>query len=171
MIPKARRADGYTLFELVMVIVIIGFMSATVAVGISAQANRATINDADTLRKNLAHVQALGLGWGARLRVTSSSSGYSVTCRTALSRSPCNAVGDTATDPATGTSFSVTLSSGVSLSQSGGTTNTTLDFDSMGRPTGTTNLLSTNTTYTVSSSGRTVTMVVAPITGFVTTTY
>lgn len=166
-----RPVIGYTLVELVIVLTIVAIVSATVAIGITSQTKQNVVNEADKLRRNLSHVQALASGWGARLRITSSSSGYSVTCRTNLGRSPCNAVGADVTDPATGTTLSVTFPSGVTLAQSGGTTATQLDFDSMGRPVGTSSLLSADTVYTVSGSGRTVTLTVSPITGYVAGAY
>jgi type II secretory pathway pseudopilin PulG len=159
------------LIEMVMVITIIAIVAATVTLSITSQTRNYVISETDKLRRGLSHVQALAAGWGARLRVTTSSSGYSVTCRTALGRSPCNAIGDAVTDPATGSSFSVTLSSGVSLSQSGGTSSTTLDFDSLGRPVGTSSLLSSSTVYTLSGNNRTATVTVLPITGFASASY
>jgi prepilin-type N-terminal cleavage/methylation domain-containing protein len=171
MIPIARLHAGYSLIELVMAIAILAIVSAMVTLSITAQTKNYVVTEADKLRRNLSHVQALALGWGARLRVTSSASGYAVTCRTALGRSPCNAVDDAVTDPATGATFSVALSSGVSLSQSGGTSSTTLDFDSLGRPVGATSLLDASTTYTLTGSSRTVSVAVLPITGFASATY
>ena len=171
MIPRGRLTAGYTLIELVIVIIILAIVSASVAAGIAAQTRQAVVNEADKLRRNLSHAQALASGWGARLRLTNAGSSYTVTCRTALGRSPCNAIGDTVTDPATGATFTVTLSSGVTISQSGGTASNVLDFDSMGRPVGTSSLLDASTIYTISGSTRTVTLTVAAITGFVSGTY
>src|SRR5262245_18043721 len=96
---SAARAWGYALIELVMVIAILGVVSATVTLSITSQTRNYVISDTDKLRRSLSHVQALAAGWGARLRVTSTGSGYSVTCRTALGRSPCNLIGDPVTDP------------------------------------------------------------------------
>src|SRR5258706_2699290 len=165
------RLGGFSLVELVIVMVIVAIVAATVALRLSAQTNSAVVGDADQLRRNLSHVQALALGWGARSRAATAADGrsYSVTCRTALGRDPCNAVGDSVTDPATGTAFSVTLSSGVTLAP----VSNTLDFDSLGRPVGTTGLLSSTpvVTYTLTGGSRTVTITVAPITGFALGSY
>jgi hypothetical protein len=115
-------------------------------------------------------VQALALGWGVRLRVAVSADGtsYSVTCRTALARAPCIAVGDTVVDPATGQSFTVTLAGGAISPAS-----SVLDIDSLGRPVDNTGLLSSNPamTYTLSGGGRWATVEVQPITGFAVASY
>ena len=168
---RAGVIRGFTLIELVVVIVLVSILSAMVALRLSAATDSAVVTDADQLRRNLSHVQALALGWGARLRLTVAANGlsYSVTCRTALARAPCVAVGDAVTDPATGQTFTVVLTNGVALAP----VSNTLDFDSLGRPVGTTALVSTNpaVTYTLSGGNRSVTVSVLPITGFASATY
>jgi prepilin-type N-terminal cleavage/methylation domain-containing protein len=168
---KRGFAGGFTLIEMVVVIIILGILATTVALHISAQTSHGVVVAADELRRNLSHVQALALGWGVRLRVAVSADGtsYSVTCRTALARAPCIAVGDAVVDPATGQNFTVTLAGGVALSPA----SSVLDVDSLGRPVDNAGLLSANPamTYTFSGGGRTTTVAVQPITGLASASY
>ena len=78
---RARITRGFTLIELVVTVVIISIIAAVVAYRIGAATENAVVNNADQLRRNLSHVQALALGWGAKLRLTTASNGlsYSVT--------------------------------------------------------------------------------------------
>ena len=108
----------------------------------------------------------LALTWGQRLRVTTATGNYFVTCVgsatgvCATSASPC---GNAITDPATGAAFCVALESGVALSPAA----TTFDVDSLGRPVSAAGaLLSANTTFDVTASGQKYTLTVRPITGF-----
>jgi prepilin-type N-terminal cleavage/methylation domain-containing protein len=168
---RSLRSTGFTLIEFVVVMVILSIIAATAALHISAQGSHAVVVAADELRRNLSHVQALALGWGARLRITVSADGasYSVTCRTALARLPCVAVGDIALDPATGQNFAVTLASGVALSPA----SSVFDIDSLGRPVDDAGLLSANPamTYSFSGGGRTAAVAVQPITGLALASY
>jgi prepilin-type N-terminal cleavage/methylation domain-containing protein len=168
---RSRYALGFSLVELVVVMVILAIMAASVGMGVSARTSQSVVNAADTLRRDLSHVQALALAWGARLRLTVAADGlsYSVTCQTALARAPCNAVGDTVIDPATGLGFIISLPSSVTLAPA----NNTLDFDSLGRPVGVSALVATNpaVTYTLAGGSRTATVEVQPITGLALASY
>ncbi len=165
------RSSGFTLVELIIVMIVIAIMTATVALRLSAATEHAATTNADQLRRNLSHVQALALGSGVRLRVAVAADGssYTVRCQTALGRAPCTVMDEVVIDPATGQSFIVPLASGVVLQPFGDT----LDIDSLGRPVLGGSLIATNParTYSLISSRSPVKVTVLPITGFASTIY
>jgi len=67
-------------------------------------------------------------------------------------------------NPATGQSYLVNLEPGLTLTGPG----FTLDLDALGRPKNAAAFISANATFTISGSSTARTVVVAPITGFVT---
>lgn len=158
------RQSGFTIIELVIVIVLLGILSTYAAIK-SVPASTATLpSQAMKMAADLRHVQALASSWGVSLVVLASEGGhvYSVKCKTASATGPCNSL--PVVDPVTGTSFSVDLQS----SQPGVTfvapTTATLTFDSLGRS-------DVSAIYTLSSGGSasTSTVSVAVTTGRVTT--
>jgi hypothetical protein len=95
--------------------------------------------------------------------VAAGGGGYSVaTCATSACTTRSALV-----DPATGLNFSVTLTDGVTLSPAGNI----LDFDSMGRPQSGGSLITATRSYTLTGSGRSVSVTVLPVTGFARTSY
>jgi prepilin-type N-terminal cleavage/methylation domain-containing protein len=161
------RGAGFTMVELVMVMVVIGVLSAVVMMNFNASAQHAVTADADQFRRNLSHVQLLAMSRSTRLRLTVAGDGLSYTV-TSCTTSSCTAT-TAVTDPATGQNFSVALSAGVALAPAGDV----VDFDSLGRPQSAGSLITANParTYTLSGSGRSVTVSVLPVTGFAQTTY
>ena len=155
------RQCGFTLIELVTTIVVIGILSAVVMANINARAQHSVTTQADQLRRDLSHIQMLAISRGRRLRLTTTSTTYTVAVCTT---SACGAT-TALTDPATGQNFSVTLTNGVTIAGS------TLDFDSLGRPQSNGSLTTGSWTYTLSGSGRSVAVAVLPLTGFAQTTY
>jgi type II secretory pathway pseudopilin PulG len=154
--------NGFTLLE--FVILLIGILSVTVAIKLTARNQHSVTIQADEFRRNLSHIQLLAISKDQRLRLSVNSGGYTVaTCTT----SACSAT-NPLTDPATGQNFSVSLIDGVTFSSA-----STLDFDSLGRPQTGGNLIAANParSYTLGSSGRSVTVTVLPITGFAQTSY
>jgi hypothetical protein len=95
------------------------------------------------------------------LRVTATAGNYSVSCVTA-GASPCNAV--PVINPATGQPYAVNLESGITLAGPG----FSLDLDALGRPKNGASLIAANATYTISGGTTARSVVVAPVTGFVT---
>src|SRR5947199_2207070 len=71
---------GFTLLEMVVTTLILSILAATVVVRMQSTSDRATINQADQLRRDIAHIQVLALSWGVSLRlaIASDGSGYSV---------------------------------------------------------------------------------------------
>ena len=166
------RSGGFSLLELAAVLAVVSILAAVVFLRLDALTERGATVRADELRRNLAHVQQLALGWGVSLRLTVvAANSYSVTCRTASPNCGAGAVGDTAVDPATGDPFTVTLTDSVTL----GPVGNTVDFDSLGRPREpTTGILSASNparTYTLTGGSRTATVTLLPITGFAATSY
>ncbi len=156
--------NGFTLLEFVIIILLIGILSATVSLKLSAPGQYSVTTQADAFRRDLSHIQLLAISTDQRLHLSVNTQGYTVaTCKT----SACLAT-NPLTDPATGQNFSVTLTDGVTFSSA-----STLDFDSLGRPQSGGNLIATNParTYTLSGSGRDVLVKVLPITGFAQTSY
>lgn len=167
VITRFRR--GFSLLEMIAVILIVSVLAAAVVVRTDAMNERAAINQADQFRRNLSHIQMLALGWGVPLRLTTAADGrsYSVTCRSYVAGTPCStaaSVGTVPVDPATGEGFSVTLTDDVLISPAGNA----IDFDSLGRPTSAGGLIATNParTYTLSGGATSASILLRPITGF-----
>jgi prepilin-type N-terminal cleavage/methylation domain-containing protein len=157
---------GYTLIELIVVVLVISILGATVMLRMSTASDRAAMTQADQLRRDFSHAQSLALSWGVPLRfsISSGGTGYAFSCPVIAPGTPCTASGATPLDPATGTPFSVVMTDGVLISP----VNSTLDFDSLGRPIAGTALRSLPSAYVVSSTNKSVTVTVQPITGFAT---
>lgn len=190
---RQREPNGFTLIELVLVLIVIAILSASVILRGSAKTSRDVITDADRLQQNIAHMQMLAMTWGVPLRLTLAPDGtnYWVSCRATTSSLPANAgcpsAGATPIDPATGDNFKVSLSTGAIVFApilSNGTVTKTygnvLDFDSLGRPVNASTLLSANplipadpllppnpaVRLVVSGGSKVATVSVYPITGF-----
>lgn len=157
------RSAGFTLVELIIAIILIGILSAIVITNISAKAQHSVITQADELRRNLSHIQLLAISQGKRLQLSVNLGGYTVyECPDTACTNPSIVT----TDPATGQPFVVTLTDGVAF-----TSDSTLDFDNLGRPQSGGSLITATRSFTLSGSGRNVSVTVLPITGFAQTAY
>lgn len=174
-----HTASGTTLIELIMVLVVISVLSGAVMVKLSAVTQRSVGDQADLLRRNLGHIQSIGLTYGVALRLSVSSTGYDVKC---LAAGPqCSAAGAVVTDPSTGQPYAVALPAGVTLSAIDGANAgaATTDFDSAGRPVAGAVPIATNPartfTLATASSGndpvKRASVILRPITGFVEVSY
>ena len=160
------RNGGFTLVELVITIIVIGILSAVVLPSMNTLAQHSVTLQADELRRNLSHAQLISISQGQRLRLNVNAAGtnYTVTsCSDATCTTPA-----AVTDPATGANFSIDLKDGVTFSSGA---NSNLDLDSLGRPQLAGTLIAAPLTYTLSGSGRNVSVSVLPITGFAETFY
>jgi hypothetical protein len=125
---------------------------------------------ADSLRRDLGHIQSLALTYGIALRLNLSTTGYMVTCLATVP--PCATVGGTLIDPTTSHAFAVTFPSGLTMTGLN-SSNATVDFDSIGRPISSGTLIATNPARTLALTGASKTSYIylRPITGFAEVSY
>ena len=155
-----RRVGGWSFLELTIVLGVLSILTYFAVRNFYSQ-EAIDLQQAERLRNYLRHVQMLAITWGQPLRVTAAAGNYSVSCVTA-GASPCNAI--PVVNPATGQPYAVNLEPGITLTGPG----FSLDLDALGRPKNGASLIVANATYTISGGTTARTVVVAPITGFVT---
>lgn len=144
---------GFTLFELVLVIILIGVLAA-IAVPRFSLTDSSVHAQAAQIARDIRHVQMLAMSQGRTLTFESLGGGYR-----------CVDAGSTViTDPASQQPFNFTLSNGVTLSAG------SLSFDSLGRPVNAGTLLAAAVTFNTSGDAQNATLSVSPVTGFVTVT-
>lgn len=155
----ARRGAGWSLIELAVVLAVMaGLIFFTVR---SYQPKEAlALQQAERLRNDLRHVQMLAITWNQPLRVTTTANNYSISCVSA-GASPCNA--SPVVNPANGQPYVVALEPGLSLAGPG----FSLDLDALGRPKNGGAFIAANATFTISGANTARTVVMVPLTGFV----
>ena len=167
MTPNPRPLQkGFTLFELILVLVILGIIGGMAAARLSAPGEYSVGYQAERLAADLRHVRDLAATWGHRLTFSATANNYTVTCVSFNGALPCINNGDIIRDPATSEPFQVATTDNVTLSA---TPVTTIDFDSLGRPNTTGGgLINATQEFRLTSSGGVVwSVTVEPLTGFV----
>lgn len=152
------RESGFTLMELVIVIVVVGVLSAYAMMRNSSSSVFSLLSQAQTLASDIKHVQSMATVWGKSLSISvvgGANGTYSVSCTTA-GAAPCNT--NPVINPATGTAFTISLQKGVELSGPG-----TLVINSLGQPTAAAQ-------YVLTTDGNSISVDVAALTGHVTVT-
>lgn len=162
---QAMNRKGFTLIELVMILVLVGILAAVVAPRLGNISSMKAGTFIDKLRTDIRYAQNLAMTRGMRSRVYfngtggAPASGYAVVSSTT---STCSALSP-ATDPATGQPLTIDLTlstySGVGITLTLPAM-TCLEYDSLGRPyncTGVSPLLPGSSCFNV-ISGLTVTI-------------
>lgn len=149
----AQAERGFTLLELVLVVVLLGVLSAYAASRWS-QDDAALGPQADRLAAAVRHVQTLAMTRGQRLtlKVAVGNDRYEV-------RDPLNKF---VIDPVSGAPYSVVLDGNTTIS--GADT----EFDGLGRPNSGGVLISAPVSYVLSTAARSSNVTIAPVSGFVT---
>lgn len=155
-----RWGAGWTLIELTVVLVVVAIL-VFFAVRSYRPQDAIALQQAERLRNDIRNVQMLALTWNQALRVTTAANSYSISCVVA-GASPCNV--SPVVNPATGQAYLVNLEAGLTLAGPG----FSLDLDALGRPKNGANFIAANATFTISGGSVARTVVVAPLTGFVT---
>lgn len=157
---------GYTLIELIVAITLMGILGGIAATQMRGPGDFTGAYQAARLAHHLRHAQFLATHWGLRLRWSSNAGGYAVNCVNGTGALPCVNAGDTVTDPATNSLFSVVLSDGLALSA---VPAASVDFDSLGRPLTTAGALmsATQRVTLTSPAGERWQVSVSPLTGYV----
>lgn len=147
------KQSGFTLVELVMVIVIIGIVAA-IAVPRMSLTDSSVHAQAAQIARDIRHVQMLAMTQGRTLTFQSLGGSYRCTDSTSA----------VITDPATQQPFNFTLNNSVTV------TAASVGFDSLGRPVSGGTLIAAAAVFTVNGTTQNSTISVTPVTGFVVVT-
>jgi prepilin-type N-terminal cleavage/methylation domain-containing protein len=132
------RCRGFTLIELVMVIVLIGILAAFVAPNLGNITSTNAGAFSDKLRADIRYAQNLAMTRNARARVYFNGTGAAPAVGYAVAQDN-SAVGDcssfvVAADPAGGGNLTVTLNTGDYANITVASSTNCLEYDSLGRP-------------------------------------
>jgi MSHA pilin protein MshC len=152
------KARGFTLIELVIVLVVVGVISGYALMKNSSSSVYTLVSQANTMAHDIRHVQTLATTWGRSLCISAAAgeNGTYTVSYFITSTSQCNV--SPVINPVTGAAFNVSLQKGVVLAGPA-----TLVINSLGKP-------AAASSYTLTSGDATVTLDVAALTGYVTVT-
>jgi MSHA pilin protein MshC len=144
---KIMCRKGFTLIELVMVIVLLGILAAFIAPNLGNITSTKAGAFSDKLRADIRYAQDLAMTRNVQVRVTFAANSYSITI-----------AGNPIADPATGKNYPVTLGAGdyvgISLANTFG--GSYVEFDSLGAPYDSGGALAINRSVTVAPVGQTI---------------
>lgn len=145
---------GFTVIELVIVIAVVGVLSAYAVMKSVSPAELTLPSQAETMASNIRHAQTLASTWGKRMRVDIGSGSYSVTCDAGPAATPCT----------TNNNFTVPVEKSVAVAGS------TTYFNSLGQPSDYQSVplgSASAPKFSLTSGNSKKTVCVAPLTGFV----
>ena len=154
-IEKLSRQAGFTLVELIMVIVLLAIVAVTVSIRWTSAGEHTVPVQADLLAGNIRHLQALAIIQGRTLRLNIYPDRY---CATVPPDTDC---AKAIVDPAINQRFTVVLADALALS------GTSTDLDSLGRPKDTGGLLSSSRIFKLKADSTTWSVSLIPVSGFV----
>ena len=150
-----QKARGFTIIELVIVIILLAILAATVSMRMPGEG----INlgaQAEQLASDVRYTQSLAMSRGQRFRINFTAGTYQIT----------DAAGVAQNHPSTGLTTAVSLGTTVLSAYNPPLNNSYLAFDSLGVPyTDPTTALAALVTLTLTSSGVAMSITVAPQTG------
>ena len=152
------RQTGFTLVELVIVIILLAVISVVVSIRWQSAGEHTVSNQADLLAGNIRHIQALAITHGKTLRLNIAIDHY---CATVPPDTDCTKA---IIDPATSKPLVAFLADAITL------TGISTDIDSLGRPVDSAGLLPTTRTFILKADPTTWSTALSPITGFVALT-
>ena len=155
-----RSNDGFTLVELIIVLLLVGVLSGYAVVRTSDANSLRVQAYADRFKQHIKQTQMLAMSWGQSLTMTISSNGYQVSCSNGIGNAPCDS--SPVINPATGQTFSVGLADNVSIQSSG-----SLSFDALGRPLQSSTIASSSSQWVIGDADFQITLNVNPISGSV----
>ena len=140
---------GFTLIELVMVIVLLGILAAFIAPSMGNLTATKSGSFAGKLRADIRYAQDLAMARNQRVRVTFAANNYSITI-----------AGVPIADPGTGKTYPLTLGvgdyAGISLANT--FNGSYVEFDSLGAPYDSGGALAANGSVTVAPAGKIITV-------------
>lgn len=157
-IEMPARHAGFTLVELIIVIVLLAIIAVVVSIRWQSAGEHTVPSQADLLAGNIRHIQALANAQGRSLRLNIYADRY---CATVPPDTDC---AKAIVDPATSRRFAVFLADAVTL------TGTSTDLDSLGRPNDAGVLLSSFRLFKLKADSTTWTATLSPVSGFVEVT-
>lgn len=170
MCEAYRRTQGFTLVELIIILVVVAVLGAVGVVRYYQPSEITVAVEADHVARDLRHMQMLAITWGQTLRfsILAGNTRYRVTCASGSATPPCNGAVTAVTDPTTGAPFETPVTG---LQSNVTVAGAALDIDALGRPVAGGVLFNGDTTYTLTGGTQTSTVSVARLTGFVSVVY